>query len=281
MAKASGDEISNLAHKEMQHKRQIFREQVLPHAGGKIPEDAFRSDRLALNRLNALGIAIPDGLLLEARAPEAHYKSLRTDPDIRKSIIKLVQKPDGRYAPPEGHYPFNNLVESTYIIRPHANVPHLQVPPRTPIEVNLRLPAQPFFSQDAASEDIFNINNVDGHFDLLNAYNVDYPGARLWTGFGTFLHDHSNRILRQTNNNLMAQLLQTKPTLSSIPKTGFKCPQLKKGYIMVPDLATACQAFHLCHTDGSKESFLCPHGMRFDPTKKLCHTWTDVPCLPS
>ncbi|CAA9994147.1 unnamed protein product, partial [Nesidiocoris tenuis] len=77
-------------------KRQIYREQVVPHAGGKIPEDAFRSDRLALNRLNALGISIPDGILLQARYPDSHYKSHRSDPDIRKSIIKLVQKPDGR-----------------------------------------------------------------------------------------------------------------------------------------------------------------------------------------
>lgn len=64
--------------------------------GGKIPEDAFRTDRLALNRLNKEGIAVPDGVLLEARHKESHYSSHRHDPGISDSIIKLVQHPDGR-----------------------------------------------------------------------------------------------------------------------------------------------------------------------------------------
>lgn len=51
-------------------KRQLYREQVLPHAGGKIPETAFQTDRLALNRLQKEGIAIPDGVILEQRNPQ-------------------------------------------------------------------------------------------------------------------------------------------------------------------------------------------------------------------
>lgn len=80
----------------LQHKRQIFREQVSPHTGGKIPEDAFRTDRLALNRLNKEGISVPDGVLLEMRHKESHHSSYRNDPAIAASILKLVQHPDGR-----------------------------------------------------------------------------------------------------------------------------------------------------------------------------------------
>lgn len=51
-------------------KRQIYREQVQPHTGGKIPESAFETDRLLLNRLQKEGIAIPDGILLDQRNPK-------------------------------------------------------------------------------------------------------------------------------------------------------------------------------------------------------------------
>lgn len=43
---------------------------MLPHTGGKIPESAFETDRLLLNRLQKEGIAIPDGILLEQRNPK-------------------------------------------------------------------------------------------------------------------------------------------------------------------------------------------------------------------
>lgn len=51
-------------------KRQIFREQVQPHTGGKIPDSAFETDRLILNRLQKEGIAVPDGIILEQRNPK-------------------------------------------------------------------------------------------------------------------------------------------------------------------------------------------------------------------
>lgn len=38
--------------------------------GGKIPDTAFETDRLALNRLQKEGIAVPDGILLEQRSPQ-------------------------------------------------------------------------------------------------------------------------------------------------------------------------------------------------------------------
>ncbi|XP_014239723.1 uncharacterized protein LOC106661086 [Cimex lectularius] len=278
-------------------KRQIFREQVLPHSGGKIPEEAFRSDRLALNKLNAAGIAVPDGILLETRNRESHFPSHRHDPDIEASIIKLVQKPDGRYAPPEGRYPFNNLVASTYVIRKPIHSHHVVIPPQRPIQTIFRLPARPFFEAD---DDLFELNNVDD-FDLLNTYNTDFPGSRLWAGFGPLFHDTGNRILRQTRKNVRKDLVKDPPleqarfpsanaihatprpstgtpTLKTIPPTSFKCPLKLMHHQMIPDPQASCQVFHLCHVNGSRESFLCPQGMRFNPRSSQCLSWREVPC---
>ncbi|XP_015189491.1 PREDICTED: uncharacterized protein LOC107073381 [Polistes dominula] len=96
-------------------KRQIFREQVLPALGGKIPEEAFRTDRLALNRLNKEGISIPDGVVLDARHIHKHPHTSQHMP----KIIKVYLTPDGRYVPPEGrtHYDRPKAVDTTYIIR--------------------------------------------------------------------------------------------------------------------------------------------------------------------
>lgn len=38
------------------------------------------------------------------------------------------------------------------------------------------------------------------------------------------------------------------------------------------------QVFHLCHTTGEKESFMCPQGMRFDVSRSQCVNWSKVPC---
>ncbi|XP_014290408.3 uncharacterized protein [Halyomorpha halys] len=198
-------------------KRQIFREQVLPHSGGKIPEEAFRTDRLALNRLNKEGIAIPDGVLLETRHRESHFSSHRQDPDINASIIRIVQRPDGRYAPPEGRYPFNNLVESTYVIRPPINIHgYVGLPPRKPIQSTLQIPARPFFSQ---GEELLNINNLDSS-DLLDTLNHEFPGTRLWTGFGPLFHETANRILRHSGKGKKDQRTPVANQLVSQSQTG-------------------------------------------------------------
>jgi hypothetical protein len=122
---------------------------VLPHSGGKIPDDAFRADRLALNRLNKDGISVPDGILLDARRHEKH-PSLRHNSDLDMSVIKLVLTPDGRYVPPEGRHHYRNpvTIDSTYVIRPpigtyKQELRHRPAPPRQPIPVPLELPATP------------------------------------------------------------------------------------------------------------------------------------------
>lgn len=43
---------------------------MLPHAGGRIPDTAFETDRLFLNQLQKDGIAVPDGILPEQRNPQ-------------------------------------------------------------------------------------------------------------------------------------------------------------------------------------------------------------------
>uniref|UniRef100_A0A0C9QML5 AbcG8 protein n=1 Tax=Fopius arisanus TaxID=64838 RepID=A0A0C9QML5_9HYME len=96
-------------------KRQIFREQVLPALGGKIPEEAFRTDRLALNRLNKEGITVVDGVILEARHGDKHPTHERIQPEV----IKVYATVDNRYVPPEGryHYEHPKTVDTTYVIR--------------------------------------------------------------------------------------------------------------------------------------------------------------------
>ncbi|XP_050458571.1 uncharacterized protein LOC126855192 [Cataglyphis hispanica] len=100
--------------KAEKQKRQIFREQVLPALGGKIPEEAFKTDRLALNRLNKEGITVPDGIVLNARHVHKHPNF-----DQNKEIIKVYLTSDGQYVPLESRPHYNHLktVDTTYIIR--------------------------------------------------------------------------------------------------------------------------------------------------------------------
>lgn len=122
---------------------------MLPHSGGKIPDDAFRADRLALNRLNKDGISVPDGILLDARRHEKH-PNVRHNSDLEMSVIKLVLTPDGRYVAPEGRYHYQNpvTVDSTYVIRPPIGsykheLRHRPATIRRPIPAPLELPAKP------------------------------------------------------------------------------------------------------------------------------------------
>ncbi|XP_058061072.1 uncharacterized protein LOC131211572 [Anopheles bellator] len=148
-------------------KRQLFREQVLPHAGGKIPDSAFLTDRLALNRLQTDGIAVPDGVLLEQRQYQVYPHQQRT----ARPTFRVVQTPDSRYTSPEGEYSHNALatVDTTYLI-PHAGdklllhdypYPHHQhhraprptyTPasslPKVPIVKELRIPNYAVFNFD-------------------------------------------------------------------------------------------------------------------------------------
>jgi hypothetical protein len=116
--------------RRFQTKRQIFREQVLPHAGGKIPAHAFNTDRLALNRLQKEGIAVPDGVLLEQRSNQVHpYLQRAARPTFSVQLTN-----DGRYTPIEGKYHHYNRpsIETTYLI-PQIWRHALKLPPTLPI----------------------------------------------------------------------------------------------------------------------------------------------------
>lgn len=61
---------------------------MLPALGGKIPEEAFRTDRLALNRLNKESITVPDAVILDARNIHKHTQHIQTMPEIIKVCTK-------------------------------------------------------------------------------------------------------------------------------------------------------------------------------------------------
>lgn len=50
-----------------QHFHQLFRENLLPNLGGKIPDAAFHPQRVTLNRFNQNGLYSPDGIYLQQR----------------------------------------------------------------------------------------------------------------------------------------------------------------------------------------------------------------------
>lgn len=122
---------------------------MLPHKGGKIPETAFQTDRLALNRLQKEGIAIPDGVILEQRNPKVcrsaraltigsiHFilRKMQVHAyavnDLRP-VFKVYHTSDDRYTPSEGQYlhyvepagtaettyPIPKYTEDTVIVNP-------------------------------------------------------------------------------------------------------------------------------------------------------------------
>ncbi|XP_054734651.1 uncharacterized protein LOC129242117 [Anastrepha obliqua] len=94
-------------------KRQIYREQVLPHAGGKIPDTAFETDRLFLNRLQKEGISVPDGVVTEQRNPQV-YQYYNKNPRV---VFQIALSSDGRYTPSEGRYRHHDTpsIETTYL----------------------------------------------------------------------------------------------------------------------------------------------------------------------
>nr|XP_036231814.1 uncharacterized protein LOC106618499 [Bactrocera oleae] len=94
-------------------KRQIYREQVLPHAGGKIPDTAFETDRLFLNRLQSNGISVPDGVLTEQRNPQVYHYHDKS----HRVLFQIALSSDGRYTPVAGKYHHQNApsIETTYL----------------------------------------------------------------------------------------------------------------------------------------------------------------------
>ncbi|CAG9769391.1 unnamed protein product [Ceutorhynchus assimilis] len=70
------------------------------------------------------------------------------------------------------------------------------------------------------------------------------------------------------------------PTFRQIPKTAFSCLG-KLNWNYYADLETDCQVFHICETQYSKLSFLCPIGSVFNQRHLVCDWWYNVECQNS
>merc|ERR1712029_878560 len=55
------------------------------------------------------------------------------------------------------------------------------------------------------------------------------------------------------------------PILSTVPATGFSCSDYSySGYFADTSPQSRCQVFHMCHSDGLHDAFLCPNGTIFN-----------------
>ncbi|KAJ6631733.1 hypothetical protein Bhyg_15717 [Pseudolycoriella hygida] len=138
-------------------KRQLYREQVSPNLGGKIPDTAFHTDRLALNQLQKAGIAVPDGVILEQRNPEVYHYSHRT----MRPVYKVAATADSRYTPAEGRYKSKTSFETTYVMPQIAK--HYAINVIRPIQKQLAISHS--ISKDQAR--IPAINNLHPSIDWL------------------------------------------------------------------------------------------------------------------
>ncbi|KXJ62480.1 hypothetical protein RP20_CCG007346 [Aedes albopictus] len=176
-------------HYAMAHvirKRQLFREQVLPHAGGKIPDSAFHTDRLALNR---------------EPLTKGRYRSSG----------RVAQTPDGRYTSPEGVYGGHNgldTVDSTYAVpMPWEKDSHYKVPSvgyaygkpaAVPVFKELRVPNYSVFN--------FDYSNIKSK--LLRKPPTHYPTAAIASAYSPASISH-HHVLHQP---------APKPSLSVVPQ---------------------------------------------------------------
>ncbi|XP_049955370.1 uncharacterized protein LOC126471294 [Schistocerca serialis cubense] len=228
-------------HATEKTKRQIFREQVLPHTGGKIPSGAFRADRLVLNRLNKEGIAVPDGILLDARKRHKD-PSQRGGSDLEAAVVKVTLTDDGRYTAPEGrlHATHPETVDSTYIIRPPFKGfgrQHGLWPPRPRPAHSFAVPAsRPLQQQPPPPQTLYG------------------RPAAAWAP-------------------------RAFPRLSdSEADASFSCAGRSPDRLYA-DLRSRCQGFHVCQRDGRRDSFLCPHGTAFNELTEQCDWWHNVKCF--
>ncbi|XP_044756341.1 uncharacterized protein LOC123314936 [Coccinella septempunctata] len=70
------------------------------------------------------------------------------------------------------------------------------------------------------------------------------------------------------------------PIFTSIPRTGFTC-EGKVNWQYYADIETDCQVFHVCESQHSKISFLCPEGSIFNQRHLVCDWWYNVDCTDS
>ncbi|XP_017782262.1 PREDICTED: uncharacterized protein LOC108566745 [Nicrophorus vespilloides] len=107
--------LTTLATSETIQKRQLFREQLLPHMGGKVPESAFWTDRLALNQLNARGIYSSTGIYLE----HSHDKPNPENGHPGTQFMQVRVPDESRYVGSAGRHFYESIpsLDTTYVIR--------------------------------------------------------------------------------------------------------------------------------------------------------------------
>ncbi|CAH1725018.1 unnamed protein product [Aphis gossypii] len=207
--------------------------------------------------LNKEGISVPDGILFEARPKESFHQSPRNDPELSNSILKMIHTPDNRFIPSEGKYDANSEVETTYKISIPTYMQNYQLPKFRPITETLQLPVRQVF------ENGLPISNLRGQLGV--PFNTIPKGLKLLDTRRPFisLSNNANKIMDfQQNDNI-------------IPMASVECGRPGRIY---PDPETQCQAFHLCHYNGFKETFVCPKGTRYDPSVQECRFWYTTHC---
>ncbi|XP_060516219.1 uncharacterized protein LOC132695779 [Cylas formicarius] len=95
------------------NKRAVFREQVTPELGGKIPDSAFLPERLYTNRLNKNGIYTNDGVYFQERYPDRDHSYKLYPP----STLKLEIERDNRHVSKPGRYSNSEIIDTTYLVR--------------------------------------------------------------------------------------------------------------------------------------------------------------------
>merc|ERR1719427_849967 len=72
------------------------------------------------------------------------------------------------------------------------------------------------------------------------------------------------------------------PILSAVPETWFSCSDYSySGYFADTAPESRCQVFHMCHSDGLHDAFLCPNGTIFNQQTFVCELWFNVDCAAS
>merc|ERR1712111_254855 len=72
------------------------------------------------------------------------------------------------------------------------------------------------------------------------------------------------------------------PILSTVPVSGFSCSDYSySGYFADTAPESRCQVFHMCHSDGLHDAFLCPNGTIFNQQNFVYELWFNVDCAAS
>ncbi|XP_051167720.1 uncharacterized protein LOC127285642 [Leptopilina boulardi] len=274
--------VQTLADKE---KRQIFREQVLPALGGKIPEEAFKTERLALNRLNKEGITIED------RHPRVkhHHQKHSSSKDILKVYVTqdnnykqvdttyIIRKPieHGNNQQTNSHlnYKFNVFNNKPQIYSSHQEH-NLQLLMKSKIHepIIIQPSVHPAtnnnYYQKSYYPSLTFLYDWDTFYKLLNDYyrnvaiiNSQQKRQAEYYNDYTDYQEFQQPIIEEERPTILLKKKQEKQDFSKIPgepwvdypifhvvpQTKFSCSHVPALPGMYANVETGCQAYHVCH----------------------------------